>query len=168
MFQRRRQNLPLDLIALRRTATGGAYDAREAIGPNAGLPASLIAPPAPKTPAGSQIYFSPEQLEQLLIASWRRGTIIVQPFVATNTGPTQISPAGKRFYLFIQNQSAVATIVVNFGRAAGATGVVPTDGVIIAANFGFYEPLMVSQDAISVRASAAATPGVLLYSTMPG
>ena len=170
---RRRQNLPLDLIALRRTALGGDYSAREAAGPSAGLPPDFrltvgSPPPGTPPPGANIIYFSPEQFEQLLIASWRRGNIIVQPFIANAAAPLVIRPQEKRFYLFIQNQSAVNQISVNFGRDAGALGIVPVDGVILAPNLGYYEPLMVSQDTISVRASGAGTPGVLLYSSMPG
>jgi hypothetical protein len=165
--QHSRQNLPLDLIALRHSAVGDQYPAQETIGPSAGLPPSLR-PKEKEQVMASMIYFSPEQLEKLLIASWRRGRIITQPFLAQAVAASLLRPQEPRFYLFIQNQSAVNTLVVNFGRDAGAATIVPVDGVVIAANFGFYEPLMVSQDTISVRASGANTPGVLLYSTIPG
>lgn len=155
-------------MSLRRTASGAAYPARESIGPNAGLPAGLKPPPIKPGPSGQQFYLTQDQLEALLTAVWKRGNLIVQTFVASNAGPIVLRPQEKRYYFFIQNQSAVNQLSVNFGRAAGPLGIVPVDGIVVAPNFGFYEPLMVPQDAISVMAAGAGTAGVLIYSTVPG
>jgi hypothetical protein len=158
--------LPLDLIALRRAAEGAAYSAHEAPGASAGLPPDFRISPE-RAPAGDSFNLSTEQLQLLLTGIWRRGNLIVQPFVATNAAPIQIRPQENRFYCFIQNQSGANQISVNFGRPAGALGIVPVDGIVIAANFGFYEPIMVPQDSISVMAAGVNTPGIIIYSNLP-
>jgi hypothetical protein len=167
MFRRRpRQNLPLDLVALRRAADGADYSAREAPGPSAGLPPDFQVNQE-RAASGSIFNLSSEQLEKLLVGIWRRGNLIIQPFSATNVAPIQIRPQESRFYCFIQNQSGLNQISVNFGRPAGPLGIVPVDGIVIAPNFGFYEPIMVPQDSISVMAAGVNTPGIIIYSNLP-
>ena len=108
-----RQNLPLDLVALR-SATGAGSS----------------------VPAGELYYhLAPDQFDRLLAATWRVGRVIVQTFLATNVAPLVLRPQESRYYLFIQNQSALASMVVNFGTPAGAFGIVPTNGIIIPPNF---------------------------------
>lgn len=161
-----RQNLPLDLIALRRNAEGGGYAAPSDIDPLAKLPPNMGM--GEGGPLDKTFALNWKQLETLLLASWRQGRLIVQPFIATSAAPIIVRPQEPRFYLFIQNQSVVNQLSVNFGRPAGALGIVPVNGIIIAPNFGFYEPLMVPQDEISIIASGVGTPGIVIYSTLPG
>ena len=167
-----RQNLPLDLIALRRSSRGAGYAAPQPGGASAGMmpvinEQSLGPQAAPGSAEGDPTFaLTAEQFRLLLQGIWRRGRLIVQPFLATNVAPLVLRPQEPRYYCFIQNQSLVNQLAVNFGRPAGFPGIVPVDGIIIPPNFGFYEPLMVPQDEISVTASGINTPGILIYSNL--
>jgi hypothetical protein len=137
--------VPLDLVSLRSARESGPY--------------------APGEQPGTRIVqLTIEQLTELLRAIWKRGELIVTPFLATNAGnPQLIRPAEGRSYCMIQNQSGGAQIFVNFGRPPGPVAGAPIDAFILGANLGFYEPIMVPQNEIYVSASAAATPGVLVW-----
>lgn len=63
-----------------------------------------------------------------------------------------------RSYFFIQNQSAIDTIVVRFGAAPSIGSGGQFVGVAIAPNFGFWEPIMVPTQECWLIASAAAVP----------
>lgn len=123
-----------------------------------------VGPRLPGAPSPSLDGLSVDDLRALLSAIWRRGNLITVPFIATNAGnPIKILSAEPRSYFFIQNQSGANNIIVNFGRPPGAAAAVPADGVIIGAGLGGYEPICVPQDDVYVFASAAATPGVIVY-----
>ncbi len=113
-------------------------------------------------PSQSVAGLTVEQLAALLDSIWRRGNLVVKPFMAqlVSTGP--ILTAEYRSYFFLQNQSGAQQLFLNFGRAPG-TANTPQDGVIIGANLGAYEPICVPQDDIYVTASANNTPGVIVY-----
>lgn len=137
--------VPLDLIALRSARPSG--------------------PVVPQLDGGvAPVQLTLEQLTELLRAIWRKGELIVQPFLASNVGnPVQIRPAESRSYVMVQNQSGANQIFVNFGRPPGVAGGTPIDAFILGANLGFYEPICVPQNEIYVSAAAAATPGVLVW-----
>lgn len=144
--RRPRQNLPLDLMALRAEGRANPLAIPSGLPPDIDTLLALLAP-----------------------LFWKRARLIVQPFLATNVGePVQIRPQESRTYFFIQNQSGATQMVVNFGRPGSGLAGVPVDGVILGAGLGFYEPIAVPQDAIYVGAAAAGTPGVIVYALAGG
>lgn len=139
------QNQPLDLIALR----------------EAGKVPMLPPPGALQNVAGLNADALNALVEMLRPIIWKKSRLLVRPFLA-QAASAQILPEEDRSYFMIQNMSGAQQIVVNFGREANPA-VVPIDGFLIGANLGFYEPLAVPQDAIHVAATAANTPGVIVY-----
>lgn len=128
------------------------------------IPGGVIA--RPTTPAGPQetdTRLAPDQFEKLLAAIWRQYEIFMLPFSAQII-PVKIRPAENRKYLFLQNQSLTGQLALGINQAPGPFGTNPVSGLVIAANFGFYEPLVVPQGEIWVSASAANTPAIMLYS----
>lgn len=112
----------------------------------------------------SRFGFDGDAFSTLLRTLWKKAKVLTQPFVATNAGPIQLLPEqSDRCYFFIQNQSGVNQIVVNFGAPAGATGLIPVNGVVIQPLPGFYEPIAIPSNEVWVSASAANTPGIIVY-----
>lgn len=86
-----------------------------------------------------------------------RGKVIQIPFTA-QVAAIQLRPEElERFYMFIVNFDAANRIFVGFDTIPNAT-----NGVPLAANFGFYEPWIVPTNAILVVGSAANVTGMLI------
>lgn len=108
--------------------------------------------------------FNGDVFALLLRTLWKKTKVLTLPFVATNAAPINILPEQpERCYFFIQNQSGVNQLVVNFGAPAGATGLIPVNGVILQPLPGFYEPIAVPTNEVWVSASAGSTPGIVVY-----
>jgi hypothetical protein len=123
-------------------------------------------PALPVTPQGPQpndFRLALDQFTQLLAAIWRQSEVFMLPFSAQIL-PVRIRPAENRKYMFIQNQSGAAQLALGINQPPGPFGTNPVAGLVIPANFGFYEPLVIPQGEIWVSASAANTPAILLYS----
>lgn len=111
-----------------------------------------------------ETFLNPQQFALLLRIIKRQYTVLSKPFLATNTSVQSILPEQPtRTYLFIQNQAAAALMSVGFGNAPGTPGVIPVNGLVIAANLGYYEPLICPTDELLVIGSAANVPGFLIY-----
>lgn len=86
-----------------------------------------------------------------------RGVQFRTMFKAVQTASKEFLPANpNREYLLIQNNSATATVYVNFDNAADSLVSIP-----IAPN-GFYEPLRVPINSIHMSATVANTGVVLV------
>lgn len=126
--------------------------------------AALVTKPSADALVRSQI--DPDQYLALLRSIYRKVDILTKPLIATNAGAISALPEQKnRTYLFIQNQSGVNQIVINFGQPPGATGLVPVNGLVISPFPGFYEPLAVPAQELWISASAPNTPVFILYAT---
>lgn len=139
-------------------------------GPRAPAP-SILAPVAlpGSTPEGAAAAqtgrLAPDQFQQLLAAVWRQSELFMLPFVV-GAVPLRLRPAEKRTYLFLQNQSLLNNMALGFNEPPGPVASVPTAGVVIPANFGFYEPLNCPQGEVWIVAAAANTPGILVYAAI--
>lgn len=118
--------------------------------------------PGPQIPLDSDVTFSPAQFNMLLAAIWRQCNLFVLPFLA-GLVPIQLRPAEPRRYVFIQNQHATQLLSLGIGQQPGPVVSVPSNGVIIDAAFGWFEPIAVPQDELWILADTANTPGVLVY-----
>jgi hypothetical protein len=124
----------------------------------------MTALPVPQSgPLPGEAPLPASQLDALLAAIWRRTDVFMLPFTV-GLVPVLLRPAEKRSYVFLQNQSGAATLALGINQPPGPLTSVPVAGLVIAANFGFYEPLAVPQGELWIVASAGATPGILLYS----
>lgn len=101
-----------------------------------------------------------EQLNRLLRASWRYGRILQKPFTVGVTADTLLPVDQERRYLFILNIHAANTLWIGFDAEPNATGQI---GLPLAANNGFYEPLVTPTNQIYIVGSGAGTNGICLY-----
>jgi hypothetical protein len=101
----------------------------------------------------------PAQFLALLKAAYRVGEVFQFPFTVGTTA-LMLRPREHRYYCAVQNQSA-NQIVLSIGRPPANIN----DGIIVGANLGFIEPLVVPQQELWVLASGAGSAGCILIST---
>ena len=124
-------------------------------------------PPIPHVPIMQQADaggISAAEMDVLTAIQAKSVSFLTMPFVA-GTDALIMRPAEKRGYLLIANQSAANTILIGFGAAPGATGLVPLNGLLLNPG-GAYEPASVPTNEIWVIASAANTPVYLIFSQL--
>lgn len=118
----------------------------------------------PPEPVGNIVLLDREQLEMLLMANYRMGNLTTNPFMV-GVAPIKLRPAERRTYIFIMNQSTTAGVNLGIGinKPPGDLTAVPADAVLIGPNFGYYEPWVVPVGEIWIAATAANTPGYIVY-----
>lgn len=138
-------------------------DLSRLLNPRAGAPVDLLATRAGLAPTPNPASPTEQMLGALLRAIYRQGRVQDVTSLAGTTATRVLDTNEQRSYFFIQNQSAVDTIVIRFGAqpSIGSSG--QFVGVAIAPNFGFYEPIMVPVQECWIIASAASVPFCIVH-----
>lgn len=123
-------------------------------------PASDPAQPGidPATLQTIRSWIDPWQLQQLLAANYKPGSLIQIPFTVGAAAQMLIPKQEGRSYLFVLNTSGVNRLFLGFGFAPTVV-----TGVPLEINLGFYEPNVVPNQEIWALGAGAGTTGILIY-----